>query len=187
MRIMESPKLFMLLLGCTPQGRHTEQHDVFFTVGNSLKDIKEEIIAFWPEANGKIHIDAWREVTEVDGCQIKVVSKKEESTADKLFFLNLGGYKEGEFDELHYKMLTVSDEKATAIKKAKETAFYRHAGFDGATSHIDDKYGVDVDDVFEIDDILPTSIKQYYKLQISPAADIPKDEIHLGYLILSKL
>ncbi|WP_048907925.1 DUF1543 domain-containing protein [Pedobacter sp. V48] len=184
---MESPKLFMLLLGCTPPGRHTEQHDVFFTVGSSLKDIKQEIIAFWPEANCKIHIDAWREVTEVDGYQIKVVSKKDESTADKLFFLNLGGYKEGEFDELHYKMLTVSDEKATAIKKAKETAFYKHTGFEGATSHIDDKYGVDVDDVFEIEDILPTSIKQYYKLQISSAADIPKDEMHLGYLILSKL
>ncbi len=184
---MASPKLFMLLLGCTPSGRHTEQHDVFFAIGNSLKDLKEEIITFWPEANGKIHIDAWREVTEVDGYQIKVVGKEEESTNKRLFFLNLGGYKEGEFDELHYKMLTVSDEKVTAIKRAKETAFYRHTGFEGATSHIDDKYGVDVDDVFEIEDILSTSIKQEYKLQISLATAIPKDEMHLGYLILSKL
>lgn len=184
---MESPKLFMLLLGCTPPGRHTEQHDVFFTVGNSLKDIKEEIMAFWPEANGKIHIDAWREVTEVDGYQVKVVDKNEQVTADKLFFLNLGGYKKGEFDELHYKMLAVADEKAIAIKQAKETAFYKHAGFEGATSHIDDKYGVDVDDVFEIEDILPARIKQDYRLHIRLAADLPKDEMYLGYLILSKL
>jgi len=184
---MEAPKLFMLLLGCKPTGRHTEQHDIFFSVGNSLEDIKEEIIAFWPEANGKIHIDAWREVTEVDGYRVKVVSKNDESTTDKLFFLNLGGYKEGEFDELHYKMLTVSDEKATAIKTAKETAFYKHTGFEGAVSHIDDRYGVDVDDVFEIEDILPAAIKKDYKLQIRPATDIPKDEMHLGYLVLSKL
>lgn len=184
---MEAPKLFMLLLGCKPLDRHTEQHDIFFSVGDSLADIKEEIIAFWPEANGKIHIDAWREVTEVDGYQVKVVRKNDESTADKLFFLNLGGYKEGEFDELHYKMLTVSDEKATAIKTAKESVFYKHTGFEGAVSHIDDKYGVDVDDVFEIEDILPASIKKDYKLQISPATDAPKDEMHLGYLVMNKL
>jgi hypothetical protein len=177
----------MLLLGCTPPGRYTEQHDVFFTIGNSLKDLKEEIVAFWPEANGKIHIDAWREVTEVDGYQIKVVSKEDKSTDDKLFFLNLGGYKEGEFDEPHYKMLAIADEKAVAIKKAKETAFYKHSGFEGAVSHIDDKYGVDVDDVFEIEDILSAVIKQNYKLQISPGTNIPKDKMHLGYLILSKL
>jgi hypothetical protein len=184
---MESPKLFMLLLGCTPPGRYTEQHDVFFTVGSSLKEIKEEIIAFWPEANGKIHIDAWRQITEVNGYQVKVVSKEEQATTDKLFFLNLGGYKEGEFDELHYKMLAIADEKAIAIKQAKETAFYKHTGFEGATSHIDDKYGVDVDEVFEIEDILPASIKQHYTLHISPATDLPKDEMHLGYLVLSKL
>nr|WP_068893034.1 DUF1543 domain-containing protein [Pedobacter panaciterrae] len=184
---MESPKLFMLLLGCTPPGRYTEQHDVFFTIGNSLKDLKEEIVAFWPEANGKIHIDAWREVTEVDGYQVKVVSKEDKSTADKLFFLNLGGYKEGEFDEPHYKVLVIADEKAVAIKKAKETVFYKHSGFEGAVSHIDDKYGVDVDDAFEIEDILSAVVKQNYKLQISPGTNIPKDEIHLGYLILSKL
>ncbi|WP_449437561.1 hypothetical protein [Pedobacter steynii] len=116
-----------------------------------------------------------------------MVGKEEESTNKKLFFLNLGGYKEGEFDELHYKMLTVSDEKVTAIKRAKETAFYKHTGFEGATSHIDDKYGVDVDDVFEIEDILQANIKKEYKLQISPATDAPKDEMHLGYLVISKL
>ena len=32
-------KLFMTLIGCTPAGRNIEQHDVFFGIGNSLKDI----------------------------------------------------------------------------------------------------------------------------------------------------
>jgi len=39
-------KLFMLLLGCKPPGRHTEQHDVFFGIARSLRDLVPEIQAF---------------------------------------------------------------------------------------------------------------------------------------------
>lgn len=34
---MQPLKLFMLMLGCTPIGRNTEQHDVFFTIASSIK------------------------------------------------------------------------------------------------------------------------------------------------------
>lgn len=47
-------KLFMLLLGCKPPGRHTEQHDIFFGIAASLRDLVPEIQAFWPELQ-KIH------------------------------------------------------------------------------------------------------------------------------------
>lgn len=183
-----SPKLFMVLLGCTPPGRHTEQHDVFFSIGSSINELKQEIIEFWPEAQGKLHLDAWREVTEVDGYQIRVFEEESRITKGryKLFFLNLGGYKESEFDELHYKMLVVAEDKATAIQKAKESVFYKHTGFKGAASHVDDKFGVDVDDVFEIADILPARLKHKYKLYISTMAEPVKDEIHLGYIKLDK-
>ncbi|ULT43418.1 DUF1543 domain-containing protein [Niabella defluvii] len=67
-------KLFYLLLGCTPAGRHTEQHDVFFCIGKDLKDIIPDIKAFW-RGSGKIHIDSWREVTAVDGCRISIIEK----------------------------------------------------------------------------------------------------------------
>ncbi|HEY0174820.1 MAG TPA: DUF1543 domain-containing protein [Pedobacter sp.] len=185
---METMKLYMLLLGCKPSGRHTEQHDVFFTVGSSLKDTLPAILDFWPEANGKIHIDAWREVTEVDGFSVQVVSKAAQSNGSgQLFFLNLGGYKRDEFEEPHYKLLLVGQDKAEMIKRAKQSAFYQHTGFEGAPSHIDDKYGVDVDDIFEIEDVLPPGIKDRFSLLISPLTAAVKDEIHLGYLPLQKL
>ncbi|MFT3908418.1 MAG: DUF1543 domain-containing protein [Ferruginibacter sp.] len=184
---MQPLKLFMLLLGCKPAGRYTEQHDIFFSIGTSLKAIVPDIIDSWPGA-GTIHIDAWREITEVDGFQINILSKEEKSkTADQLFFLNLGGYKPGEFEEYHYKMLVISKEKSEAVKRAKETAFYKHTGFKGAESHIDDKYGIDVDDIYEIQDILPKHIKKQYCLQITAADGLKKDEWQLGYTILSKL
>ena len=41
---------------------------------------------------------------------------------DKLFFINLGGYKPGDFEEYHYKTLTVAQSMAQAVKAAKQTA-----------------------------------------------------------------
>lgn len=186
---MEELKLYMILLGCKPAGRNTEQHDLFFGIGSSLSDVKNDIIDFWKEANGKVHIDGWKEVTAVDGYQIEVVNKEDVSSLqkEKLFFINLGGYRQNEFEEFHYKMLTVATDKGTAIQKAKQTAFYKHTGFAGATSHIDDKYGIDVDDIYEIGDILPSHLKAQYRIQLMKVNDLQEDELHLGYLKIDKL
>jgi len=185
---MGSLKLYQLLLGCKPAGRNTEQHDVFFAVGTCLKDLIPEILNFWPEANGKIHLDAWREVTAVEGFSIRVVEKiMAQEQAEALFFLNLGGYKKDEFEELHYKMLLIGKDKAQVIKKAKKSAFFLHTGFAGAPSHIDDKYGVDVDDIFEIADVLPAVMKEKYKILITASENVADDEIHLGYFPLKNL
>lgn len=185
---MQSPQLFMVLLGCRPQGRHTEQHDVFFGIANSIKELVPEMQAFWPEAKDKIHIDAWRAVTKVGNYSVSVVNKEEApNDLNSLFFLNLGGYKRNEFDEFHYKMLVVADQKAVAIKEAKETAFYKHTWFDGASSHIDDKFGVDVDDIFEIEDILSPTTKAKYSLKFTSGNTGADDEITLGYFPLAKI
>jgi hypothetical protein len=185
---MSELKLFMILLGCKPTGRNTEQHDLFFGIGKSLADVKDDILDFWKEANGKLHIDAWREVRVIDGYKIEVVEREASTSGtNKLFFINLGGYKQDEFEEYHYKLLTVSADKGLAIQKAKQTAFYKHTGFEGATSHIDDKYGIDVDDVYEIEDILPSHLKEQYSIQINKAENEKEDEIHLGYLKIDKI
>lgn len=178
----------MALLGCTPQGRHTEQHDIFFGIGTDLKDIVPQMEAFWPGV--KLHIDAWRFVTQVGGYSISIVPAGEKENKNTLFFLNLGGYKQNEFEEFHYKLLTVSPDKGTAVKAAFQTAFYKHTGLPGnGASHIDDRYGVDVDDIFEIADILPAALKTQYSIAISdePLNNITEDEMHLGYVKWSSL
>lgn len=187
---MDKLKLYMIMLGASPIGRHTEQHDLFFTISSSLKETVPAIKAFWPEAKDKLHIDAWREVTAVDGYAISIQPKTEQTLEQdhKLFFLNLGGYKVGEFDEFHYKMLIVAPDMAAAIKEAKKSAWYKHTGFKGATSHIDDKYGVDVDDVHHVQEILPPGMSSDYRIVIEPGIDqSAMDEIHLGYFQLHKL
>lgn len=187
----QQPKLFMLLLGCTPAGRHIEQHDIFFTISPELPGVIPAIIDFWREAEGDIHVDAWREVTNVDGYRIEIASNddtvKVEEKRERLYFINLGGYKQNEFEEFHYKMIAVAPEKGDAIRQSKQTAFYKHTGFKGAESHVDDKFGIDVDDVYNIEDILPEEIKKKYRILISREGIDEEDELHLGYFTLEKL
>ena len=169
----------MLILGATPEGRHIEQHDIFFGIADEIKELVPSIIGYWPEAKGRIHIDAWREVNAVDGYTVSINEKVEpRATGEsiKLFFLNLGGYKRGEFEEYHYKMLVASPDKGEAIRRAKQSAFYKHTGFAGATSHIDDKYGIDVDDVHDIADILPATLKEKYDLVVTKTDNQTEDE-----------
>jgi hypothetical protein len=181
-------KLFMVLIGCKPKGRFTEQHDVFLGIGESLKELLPAMNSFWPEAEGKLHIDAWREVTVVGDHQIVVTDRANasEDRSSRLFFINLGGYKPGDFEEYHYKMLIAATDKATAIRESKATAFYQHTGFKGAESHIDDKYGIDVDDFYEIEEMLPTDIRENYALELTRAEGLPADEWHIGYVNVSK-
>jgi hypothetical protein len=164
---MNELNLYMMLLGCRPEGRLTEQHDIFFGIADSMKSLIPSIKSFWPEAKGNIHVDAWRKISKIDNYKIVIVEKTErEIDQPQLFFINLGGYKPGEFDEFHYKLLIVAKDKSEAIQRSKQTAFYKHVGYKGAESHIDDKYGVDVDEVFEIKDILTPEYKEKYQLKI---------------------
>lgn len=181
--------LFMVLIGCTPKGRHIEQHDIFFTIAKNMEEVIPQAKMFWPEAAGGLHFDAWRTVTAVDGYKIVVVKKGSEFKNDaQLFFINLGGYKQGEFEEFHYKMIVAATDKAAAIKKAKSTAFYKHTGFKGAPSHIDDKFAIDVDDFYAIEDILPDEVKSKYAIHIvADTNNIQDDEYHLGYFVPSKV
>ncbi len=181
-------KLFMIVAGCKPAGRHTEQHDVFFGIARELKELVPALQAFWPDS-GRIHIDSWREVTVTDGYRVRVVKRESASGTRnvKLFFINLGGYKPGDLEEYHYKMVIAAASREEAIAWSKASAFFKHTGFQGANAHIDDKYGVDVDDVEDIEDILPEDMKKAYTLVLEPDTEAAADELHIGYLKLSAL
>lgn len=183
-------KLFLLLLGAEAPGRVVEQHDYFFGVADNLKDLVPEIGAFWPEAGNSLHIDGWREVSKVDNFAVQVVPQSGDapSSANKLFFLNLGGYTSGKLEEQHYIVLTVQDSRALAVQSAKKSVFFKTNSLKGiATAHIDEKYGVDVDSVHQVEELLSPTIKAKYQIVIADGANLPEDEIHLGYFKLDKI
>jgi hypothetical protein len=152
----------MLLLGCKPPGRHVEQHDIYFGIAERLRDLVPSIENYWPEAKGEIHVDAWREVTKVGAYEISISIEPVNNNALKLYFVNLGGYKPNDMEEYHYKELVVASGLEEAKDMAKETVFFKHH----LSPHIDDKYGIDVDDVYEIDELLPDFFKDKYYVGI---------------------
>lgn len=181
-------KLFYVILGATPPGRNTEQHDVFFGIAESLKDLVPDMKRFWPEAKGKIHIDCYKEVRFINGYEIKITPKNTVISEDHLFFINLGGYERGKFEELHEQFLMVDKSMAKIIRRVKKTDFYKKMGFPDAVSHIDDKLGVDIDDIFKVNDILPLNMKEKYSVILEKTEKADQDNFtHIGYLAISKL
>lgn len=183
-------KLYLLLLGAEAPGRSIEQHDYFFGIADNLKDLVPAVRAYWPEAGNSLHIDGWREVTKVGNYAIQVMPQNSETpvSASRLFFLNLGGYTSGKLEEQHYIVLTVQDSKLLAVQEAKRNLFYKTNSLKGiATAHIDEKYGVDVDNIYQIEELLLPAFKENYRLAFSDGANLPEDEVHLGYFKLDKI
>lgn len=185
-------KLYMVLLGSKAEGRNVEQHDFFFGVAISLAELVPQLRAFWPEAGKSLHIDGWREVTAVDGYRVEIYQKGEIDAVPqrRLFFINLGGYTAGRLEEQHYTLLSVCDDKAEATQLAKKAAFFKQAsvaGVKGANAHIDEKYGIDVDDVHRIEDIWHPQLIQNYGIRLTPIDNLVADEVHLGYFRLDRL
>lgn len=185
-----SLKLFYVILGATPKGRHIEQHDVFFGIAENLRALVPAMKAFWPEAEGKIHIDCFQEVHQVDGFSISITERTAEhyTAENHLFFINLGGYAPGQFTELHEQHLMTGPSMASVIARVKKTDFYRNMGFPGAESHVDDKYGVDIDDIFPVQDLLPQEMKQRYRITLTPAdSATPQNRSEIGYIKIDKI
>jgi hypothetical protein len=187
----DEPKLFMVLLGAKPLQRNVEQHDYFFGVACSLAELVPQMRDFWPDAGSSLHIDGWREVNSVDGYSVTVAAKATATNQGKrLFFVNLGGYQTGKLEEQHYTLLTVQDDRKGAIKTSTMTDFFKQqsiASVKSASAHIDEKYGIDVDDIYRIDDVLPKHITDQYQIVLTPATTVLKDDIHLGYFKLDNL
>ncbi|WP_201591353.1 DUF1543 domain-containing protein [Psychrobacter sp. Pi2-51] len=191
------PTLFMVQLGGRPKGRLIEQHDMFFGVANQVSELIEDINHHWPEVKNKWHIDSYRAITKIGNHSIKLV---ESATSDsnnglKLFFINLGGYQQGSFEEFHYKLLIVAATQADAVKQAKQSAFYKEFTFKDkdspfdAASHIDDKFAVDIDDIYNVNDLISN-----VQILIEPIAhdshelaNTDDDKEYVGYLSIKNL
>ncbi len=217
-------KLFMLKIGARPQGRLIEQHDVMFVIANSLSETIETVETVnqhWPAVKNNWHLDAWREVKRVGNYQILLstdslskdglskdkaladsrfeddrVDNKLDSQGKQLYFVNLGGYLPGQFEEFHYKTLVIAETLGKATAQVKKTAFYQDYTFDNvdtaksgvATSHVDDKQQLDLDDIHCVADLLPKDVA----LTIQPLTEdeknqLPDDALHIGYLSLKQI
>ncbi|UNU73114.1 DUF1543 domain-containing protein [Moraxella nasovis] len=176
-------KLYMLKIGATPRGRLIEQHDVLFGLADDISELVTVVDKSWVEAAGIWHLDAYRTVTYVDGFDVSVVPKSDALASDyQLFFVNLGGYKPNHFEEFHHKMLIIAKSMNEATAIAKKSDFYREFNIEGtsATSHIDDKHSVMIDEIYAVSDVL-AGHHGNLSLQITPSVCHQPDEMMIGY------
>ena len=74
------------------------------------------------------------------------------------------------------------------IKRVKQTEFYKTMGFENAVSHIDDKHGVDIDDIFNVHDILPKEMKEKYSIILKKSVvENQENPSSVGYFKIDKL
>lgn len=188
----------MVQLGGRPKGRLIEQHDIFFGVANQVSELVDDINNHWPEVNNKWHIDSYRAITKVDNYSVKLIESNNKVDAEnglRLFFINLGGYQRGSFEEFHHKLLIVAATQADAIKQAKQSTFYKEFTFKdkdspfNAASHIDDKFQVDIDDIYDVNDLVSN-----IQILIEPTihnshelANADEDKEYVGYLSIKNL
>lgn len=193
--------LFMVQLGGRPRGWLIEQHDIFFGVANQVSELIADINNHWPEVKNKWHIDSYRAISKVDNYSIKLIesnstnSEVDSSNDLKLFFINLGGYQQGSFEEFHHKLLIVAVTQADAIRQAKQSQFYKQFTYKdkdspfNAASHIDDKFEVDIDDMYNVNDLISN-----VQILIEPIdndsralANTDDDKEYVGYLSIKNL
>lgn len=161
----------MVLVGGHTPTSNLEVHDMRFVTGHSITDTYETLQNEWWGDPDTLHIDVWGEISGVDGYKIEL--RTESFTGkEKLFFVNLGGYAEGQFDELHKNILIVE----TSLEKARHAAKQTIA--DWSIPHKDTE--------FEIEKILPLSVAGGYNIHLVKSDDALPFSFHCRYTPVSK-
>lgn len=114
-------KLFYLYIGGSMPGALVEVHDVRFAVAARLEDCYPALRRSWWGKPDSLHLDCWGELSQADGYDITLVPQTTAGAgALKLWFVNLGGYRAGEFAELHRNEIVVAETVDTAKTRALE-------------------------------------------------------------------
>lgn len=138
-------KLFAIYIGGEHPGAHIEIHDVRFIVAPTIRDTHDQLLAQWWGTPGTLHIDCWAEISHADGYDV-ALRPEPSRTAEKLYFVNLGGYEAKDFAEQHKNMFVVA---ATATE-AKARAIQTIA--DWKDAHRDDFY--EAEKAFALDAVM---------------------------------
>lgn len=115
-------RLFVVMLGGAHPKARVEVHDVAFAYGDTLESTYPQLRAQWFGAPRGLHVDSWMEVDGVDGWRIVLSDSPPSASAPRLYFVNLGGYRPGEFGESHAYRLVVAKDAGEAKAKGKSQA-----------------------------------------------------------------
>jgi len=163
-------RLIACVLGGTAPRAHTELHDVAFAVGDSLEAVHMQLLDSWFGDPDGLHVDAWCVVDSVAGYRVRLARAPADNGL-QLYFVNIGGYRAGEFGERHAWGLFGAASKSEAKARAKATLLAGHQEI-----HKDDQHAVD--------DCLAVDAVGGWHVHLEPDADAIDPPVSNGYFPL---
>lgn len=135
-------QLFIIYIGGTHEKAFIEVHDMRFVIAKTIEDTYDSLKKTWWGTKESLHLDAWGALEYADGYNISIKTVPSTDTENKLYFVNLGGYKSSAFTELHKNVFVV----APTASKAKVRALKQILHWE--SYHRD--YQFEVDEVIDV-------------------------------------
>ena len=112
--------LYLVVLGGKVPGGHVEMHDVRWVIGKTIESTLPQLKSEWIGSLKGLHVDSYKLIKFVDGYQVTLEDEHipYKITDNKLWFVNMGGYKQNDMLEHHHFELVV----APSAQKAKQKA-----------------------------------------------------------------
>jgi len=173
------PKLYCVMLGGRAPRCNIELHDIVFVVGDTLAATYPQLKHKWFGEATRLHIDAFVELSAVDGYQIELQQDPPKQQALALFCVNFGAYQPGVFGELHQVSFYVAPSKTEALTRAKSELLSTKVD-----PHCDDNINIGSELSLDtsVDDLLGIKQVDQYYLHLSRLAKAtPPLNIECGY------
>lgn len=161
-------KLFAIYIGGEHPRANIEVHDMRFVVAPTIEETYDELRAQWWGRPGSLHVDCWSEIGRADGYEVSL-RPEPFAGAERLYYVNLGGYDGIDFAEKHRNVFVVAD----TLPRAKTRAIKRAAGW--GEPHRDDMY--EAEQAFALDEAVATQ-RLYIHLTPSPLTGDPAFTCH---------
>ena len=153
-------KLFAIYVGGELARANIEVHDMRFVVAPSIDETYDELRRQWWGVPSSLHIDCWAEIDHADGYDV-TLRPEPYGGAERLFYVNLGGYDPADFSEKHRNMFVVAETPGKAKARALQTIRNWEA------PHKDDIY--DAEQAFALD---AAAGDRRLHIHLSPANDV---------------
>jgi hypothetical protein len=163
-------KLFAIYIGGEVARANIEVHDMRFVVAPSIGETHDELRRQWWGRPSSLHIDCWAEIDYADGYEVSLRPEPYEG-AERLYYVNLGGYDPSDFSEKHRNMFVVAESVAQAKSRALRTV----KEWDAA--HRDDLY--DAEQAFALDQAVGN---QKLHIHLAPSSETRKLRFRCEYL-----
>jgi hypothetical protein len=137
--------LFLFYLGGIAPGANIEIHDVQFAACNQPEDAFPLLVERWFGTKESLHVDAYAKIEWADGYDVLLLPQPNPA-AERLYFINLGGYIPGELQEAHSFSLFVAKDEQEAKARAKRSLLT-----DVNSQHRDNQ--MDVDDCLLLSEV----------------------------------